>query len=219
MNLVTQLSPYGFFIAGLAASGHCALMCGPLIAYSTGGRSAPHSPINRLLTLQAGRVTSYTLLGATAGAFGGQLSTLLSAEMLAGTRILLLAAMLILLLRWALAKPRHHHCPKLAPQTSGQISGYRFFWRGAALALVPCPLLFTVLIYCSLTGSALVGAISMLCFGIASAALTTLAARGLSLWQQRYLTYSRPLAATSLLGLAIVMSVLFVSLGPAFSCF
>jgi len=57
------------FIAGLAASAHCAGMCGafPLHLSRTAGGSRP---VTRQLTYLAGKTLTYAFIGALAGAFG-----------------------------------------------------------------------------------------------------------------------------------------------------
>lgn len=215
MSVVAQLSPYGFFVAGLAASGHCALMCGPLVALASKQSHSANDQLARLVRLQLGKITGYSLLGGFAGFLGRELTTALSADSVTLIRCLALLLMLLLLSRWLTSKTRHQHCSARAlPQPSASL-----FWRGIGLALIPCPLLFTVLIYSSLMASPGLAAISMFSFGLASAVLPTFAALGLHRWQANYLPYSRLLAVGSMLGLALVMSVVLAYWGPNFKCF
>ena len=56
------------FLAGIAGGVHCAAMCGPIVAACAGARSG--RGWRRAIAYNAGRILSYTLAGALAGAFG-----------------------------------------------------------------------------------------------------------------------------------------------------
>jgi sulfite exporter TauE/SafE len=59
------------FVAGLITSVHCAGMCGPLAcAWLVGGGGQPAHPLRDTMLYHAGRLTSYGILGFTAGAVG-----------------------------------------------------------------------------------------------------------------------------------------------------
>jgi sulfite exporter TauE/SafE len=62
--------PWPAFLAGLVTSLHCAGMCGPLACYlaPAPGSNSSFSTVTSLY--QAGRLISYTLIGALAGALG-----------------------------------------------------------------------------------------------------------------------------------------------------
>lgn len=226
MSLITQLSPMGFFAAGLAASGHCALMCGPLIALSANNRPSastalrqvamPNVQLQAIGQLQLGRVVSYSAMGMVVGMLGSQFSQAISPALAVNLRIGLLGVMAGLLALWWFRKPNPHaHC-----QSSLKSSGMTRspFVRGALLAFIPCPLLITVLIYCGLTASPLTAGLSMLSFGVAAALLPSLAAAGLQHWQSKYLPYSRGIAVFSLLGLGISVAFFMPYFAPALAC-
>ena len=206
------------------------MMCGPLIAMSAGRASendrdqSPRAWLHTLgpvVELQLGRVLSYTLMGAAAGLAGARFSAYVSPEVLTHIRLGLLALMMCLLALWLFGKPSPHqrcHASLQATQSKGSSLTHSPFARGTLLALIPCPLLFTVLIYCGLSASPLNGALNMLSFGIAGALLPSIAATWLLQWQYKHLAYSKAVAVFSLLGLGIGMTFFMSYLGPDIYC-
>jgi sulfite exporter TauE/SafE len=164
------------FSLGLVSSLHCAQMCGPLVlAYSlplTRRSPWPH------LAYNTGRLATYSLLGALAGAAGGGLISLgriagveRAAAMIAGIAMMVAG---ILMSGW------------LPKQTLVRIGGNSRLWRpasallrspaassklalGAVLGLLPCGLVYAALIKALDAGSALGGALTMLAFGAGTA--------------------------------------------------
>lgn len=62
--------PWPAFIAGMVTSLHCAGMCGPLACYIAPKPGSPSSFTTVASLYQVGRLISYTLIGALAGALG-----------------------------------------------------------------------------------------------------------------------------------------------------
>jgi uncharacterized protein len=194
------------FVAGIAASAHCTVMCGG-IAGALGmrarqqGASAART-LTQGLGYQIGRTASYAVAGALCGAFGGALSKLID---LAGVARALRVAAGLLLIALAL---------QLALRRRGFSSVERFgarFWRrlaplaaagradrpgsavllGALWGWMPCGMIYSMLAFAALAGGAAQGATTMAAFGLgtwpavlagglASAQLSRLArARGL----------------------------------------
>lgn len=158
----TALSLPAMFAAGLAASAHCALMCGPLHAVVTrgGGRAE--------LAMQLGRLCAYAALGAVAGGAGtlllrvaGQLAQAESLRMLAAAA--LLAALLVPRLR-----SRTSSCCRAARRAanSGALSASMAGLAGLATGLMPCALLYSVAAFALFSGTALSGAMILLAFGL-----------------------------------------------------
>ncbi len=166
------------FISGLGlgalASGHCALMCGGLVA-SLRLCSARHSPL-----LWVGRLISYSTLGAIAGSALQILprseladsvvrvvfaSTLLMAMFMLRTPRLLIAPAASGLARSAASLWAQHlgpHARALAARTSGGARlGLGLLW-----GLLPCAALHTTLVAASISGSA--GNGGLLLFGFAA---------------------------------------------------
>lgn len=68
---VSQITgPWPAFLAGMVTSLHCAGMCGPLACYITPQPGSASSFTTVASLYQVGRLLSYTLIGATAGALG-----------------------------------------------------------------------------------------------------------------------------------------------------
>ena len=156
-------------LAGLAASPHCALMCGPMAAL--GGRGlATGSPRQALLLTQAGRVLGYATLGALAGASGQWLMQLLPA--LATGRLLQAAAAvasLALGLWLLLGKGRLAGC--CASRSGASLPP---LLRGLLWAALPCGVLYAVLLLAMLTASARDGALLAGAFALGGAPLLAL---------------------------------------------
>jgi sulfite exporter TauE/SafE len=197
-------------------------MCGPLIAASAntnraGGPDKPNQvQLLSIIQLQLGRVASYTLLGIAAGYFAAQFSQYMNPELAAKLRLVMLLLMVGLLALWWFGKPKHSGLCQRS-QHSNRLIGAPFI-RGTLLALIPCPLLFTVLIYCSLTLSPLIGGLCMLSFGLAAALLPSIAAAGLQHWQYKFMPHSKAIAACSLLVLGIGITFFMPTLAPSLYC-
>lgn len=160
----TVLSLPAMFVAGLAASAHCALMCGPLHARLSRGSAQAD------LALQVGRLCGYAVLGAVAGSAGplmlraaGQLG---QAETL---RIVAAAGLMAMLLIPRRRSRNPSCCPasRLAAK-KGTVSIGLAGLAGLATGLMPCALLYSAAAFALFSGSALSGATLMLAFGLGS---------------------------------------------------
>ena len=175
------------FLAGLFGSPHCMGMCGPF-AVACGGRTS------HTLGWHAGKLSTYALLGALAGAFGGVLP---GPTWLAAAR----AAVLVVYFAAALAG--------LVPEPTASVPGLaalatraarrddptsRFVF-GIANGLLPCGLVYAALGLAVASGSAAVGALSMVAFGFGT--VPALLAFGLG---ARRLVARRPWARRALAG-------------------
>ena len=71
-------------LLGLASGVHCVGMCGGFVAAFSSARVIPIQPARaaatRLLLFNAGRVTTYAVLGAASGFFGGKVALALGAQ-------------------------------------------------------------------------------------------------------------------------------------------
>ena len=167
----SDLTPLAFLLVGLAASTHCAVMCGPVMAMmSRDGRW------DSLLTLQLGRWASYTALGATVAWLG---SLPWVAEHRSSVEHWRMAGLSVVLLALLIRVRPHQKCSAGAAQAS--LSQSQAFMRGAAIGLVPCPILLSILGYAFMVGNPADAAISMLAFGAGNALPLVLVARGLNL--------------------------------------
>lgn len=167
-------------LAGLLGGLHCATMCGAWIALGDTA-AVPLLPARRLVQLkaatQAGRLATYTVLGAALGAAGGAAFALSWAPV---QRLLYLAAnAMLLLLALSLAFDRK---PYAIVERSGLLVFRRFapalgrlvgapavaprFAMGMLWALTPCALVYGVLPLALFAGGPAEGAMVMLAFGL-----------------------------------------------------
>ena len=155
----------GALLAGLAGAPHCAGMCGG-IAAAAGGGPAWH----------AGRLITYALLGATAGAAGQWLPP----------QVTLALSVLLLVLFSAHLAGLVHLRPPAAPRLM-KLGGWllrRGGWAGRLVTglltgLLPCGLIYAALGMAAPAGSALAGAAVMATFWLSTVPATSLAAAGL----------------------------------------
>ena len=166
------------FALGLLGSLHCVQMCGPIVlAFSLPLKRSDALRAN--LGYNAGRILTYALLGALAGAVGGgigmvgRLAGLASgARVFAGTAMIVAGILMIGLLpsnglvtiqqRGVTARFRTLIGRRLlAPNGK--------FTLGLTLGFLPCGLVYAALLKAVDSGSALSGAATMLAFGAGTA--------------------------------------------------
>ena len=175
----------GALLAGLAGSPHCVGMCGGLGAAAA--RSTPQA-----LAWSAGRLSTYALLGAAAGATAGLV------PVPAGVPLILATALLL----WFAASLADLPLPRLPVPAWLDEPGARLLRRsnlgsrfafGMVNGLLPCGLVYAALSLPVAAGDALTGALAMLAFGLGTVPALALAASGLrrlvagSLWRRRVL--------------------------------
>ena len=186
------------FLTGLAGSLHCLAMCGPLLlAFSeavVGGESRRPGVWRRTLDsllYHGGRIWTYALLGFAAGWAGSQMR--LGAAVVGWQRPLSIAAAAIIVLaglaalgvlpggRLGLSLPAGcvstlQRWPWLAGLIRARQPVARFL-LGAVMGLLPCGLVYAVLVVVMTLPSPLHSALGMLCFGAGTLpALTALVA-------------------------------------------
>ncbi len=187
-----QSALIGAFLAGLLGGLHCFAMCGGWIALAS--RPAAVAPLLPAATLRrrqwlshAGRLSTYVVLGALAGAAGGAALSLAVAPLQRGLYII--ANIFLLLLAVSIARRGTEVIPlervglalfrRLAPLVSrvgGRDGVLARFTLGVVWGFTPCALVYGVLPVALLAGSAPAGALVMLAFGIGT--LPNLAAAG-----------------------------------------
>lgn len=166
------------FATGLVGSfGHCAAMCGPLVA-SFALAASPLGPRRALfgqLAYHAGRITTYALVGAAMGLTGSFVNV---AGRLAGVQqvvAILAGALMVLLglgaagLSTALKRLEARASAKVVAAVRGILEGGgpgRLYPTGLALGLLPCGLSWTVFLGAAGTGSAPEGLLVALAFGV-----------------------------------------------------
>ena len=163
------------FVTGLLTSVHCIAMCGGInLTQSVAAASCRKSILRANVLYQCGRVLSYTLVGAAAGGIGSVLTlngTMKGAvAVLAGLAMLVMALNMLgvfrLLKRFRLQLPSGLHTA-----LSGRVGGSSSFLIGILNGFMPCGPLQAMQIYALSTGSAVLGALSMLSFSLGTVPL------------------------------------------------
>ena len=177
--MIEKLDLLGFLTLGLVGGfGHCVGMCSPFVLFVSRRYAAPDAGRGAAFRAQLwytlGRVVTYVLLGALAGALGGVVQ-------LAGALLGLQRAASVvaggLLVLWALAA--------LSDLVPGFSAGGKLFGRlarsfhgnapghplatGLFLGLLPCGLLYSAVLAAVARGNALEGAFALALFGLGTA--------------------------------------------------
>lgn len=192
---------------GLAGSLHCVQMCGPVILAwslpSSDRTAASH------FAYHAGRIATYSLLGALAGTFGRAISSIAkweaAASLVAGS-LMLIAGLLML---GALRRPQLVQISGASwlTRTAGRwIRSAPRIQLGALMGLLPCGLLYAALIKSMAPGNAIDGALTMLGFGVGTMAPLLVLGLGSVRFGRSLGRWSVPISAASvtLLGLFLV---------------
>ena len=178
------------FMLGLVSSLHCVQMCGPIVlSYSVAldalNKEVPHgSPISPLLrnhlAYNAGRILTYSVLGALAGIFGGTMGLLGRLAgfshilgIVSGGLMIVVGVSMLGVIPSSLLGARLFRIPSLFLRRVGKLlsapgSGNRFL-LGLALGFLPCGLIYAALLKAMASGSGFAGAATMLAFGLGTA--------------------------------------------------
>ncbi|MET0498859.1 MAG: sulfite exporter TauE/SafE family protein [Steroidobacteraceae bacterium] len=210
-------------LLGLAASGHCLVMCGGIssalgmaTAKGIDGRPQPRL----LLAYQFGRIASYALAGLLfAGMLGGAIA-LLDIEVVRRSLRGLSAAALLLGALVAFGRVRdpgfslgRRLWSRLAPLGRGLIpvtSVPRAFTFGMVWGWMPCGFVYTVLIIATLQMDALRGSMTMAAFGLGTAPALLISAFG----AQRLMGMASQPATKRLAGSFLLVTALLTLAGP-----
>lgn len=166
------------FMAGLAGSGHCLGMCGGIVAaLAVSGPAVSTGQRFRLnLAYHTGRITTYTLLGLLAGALSQ--AALFSALRPHLYWLFLLANIMVIVIGLATAFGLRRlslamldgiswsGMSRVLGRASIQATGRAFLVAGLVMGLLPCGLVYGVLISAATGGSWLQGGGMMLAFGL-----------------------------------------------------
>ncbi len=171
------------FVIGLLTSAHCLAMCGGInlsqTALSQTALAAPNAGGGRAMIMptllySAGRVVSYTAIGAVVGGLGSVLSLSTGGQGLiqiaAGVFMMLMGLNLMGIFPWL-----RYIVPRLPQSLSGRVSGG--FNRGPLYVgllngFMPCGPLQTMQLFALSTGSPVEGALSMFAFAAGTLPLT-----------------------------------------------
>lgn len=175
-----ELTAPALFVAGLAGSPHCALMCAPLQALALQG-TAPVPPARAILLLHGGRVFGYGMIGAAAGALGARSMAWLP-EGTGDGWVQLVAASALLgagLLQWQSPSVpcRPHARPAPGRARWRGPASLQLMLRGLGWALMPCALLYALLLLAALSGGRATGAALLVAYGLGTVPLLAISGR------------------------------------------
>ena len=177
--MIETVSLFGFLSLGLLGGfGHCVGMCSPFVLFVSRRYVAPDAgraaAFRAQLWYTAGRVLTYALLGALAGALGGVVQ--LAGALLGLQRAASVVAGAVLVL-WALValsdlvpglETGGSLFAKVAARLKGRVPGHPFA-IGLFLGLLPCGLLYSAVIAAVARGGPLEGALALTLFGLGTA--------------------------------------------------
>lgn len=211
---------FGVLLASLLGSPHCAAMCGPFVAFYTGAGGERSSRFGPHLAYSLGRLSSYLLLGAFAGALGAGVERIGALAGVARLAAVLAGGLMVVwgastILAWRGVRVRWLHAP---PALRGTVtaamtrvrrlpSPARAGATGLATALLPCGWLYAFVAVAGGTGSPVRGVLVMAIFWAGT--LPVMLAIGLGLqrlfssWRSRL-----PVVAASVV---VVLGVLMIA--------
>ena len=165
-------------ILGLVSAGHCAAMCGGIVAAFNLQSSAQTSLFSLQLAYNTGRIATYTLLGGIAGAIGGA-SLLLEHAFPIQTVLRLVANLMLVALGFYLIgftrmlepieRGGHAIWRRIQPLTRHWLPAdrpHRVFALGMLWGFLPCGLVYSVMVTALASGGMWKGSLTMLAFGL-----------------------------------------------------
>jgi len=220
---VNTLTLVAALLLGLAASGHCLVMCGGISAalgIATAKRADGRARTDLLVAYQCGRIASYMLAGLLLGGVLGIVIALLDVEIVRrALRAVSAAALLLgaLVASGRLRDPGYgigrRIWPKLAPLGRRLLpvaSVPRAFAFGMVWGWMPCGFVYSVLLIATLQLDAAHGAMTMAAFGLGTAPALFIAAFGAG----RLKGFAARPGARHLAGSVLVLSALLTLAGP-----
>lgn len=210
-------------LLGLAASGHCLVMCGGISAAlgiatlkDANGRPRPRL----LVGYQLGRVASYTLAGLLlGGVFGGLLGLLDTDNLRRGLRAVAAGALLLGALvafgrvreiGFGAGRRLWSHIAPLGRRLLPVTTLPRSFAFGMVWGFMPCGFVYTVLLIATVQLDAARSAVTMAAFGLGTLPAMFLASFG----AQRFAAFSARPAARHIAGAALVVSAALTLIAP-----
>jgi len=174
---------YVIFALGLVSSLHCVTMCGPLVlsyGLPLGGRKFSEQFLAHL-SYNAGRILTYSALGAIAGLFGGtvgfvgQLAGFENVAAITAGALMIVAGILMLdlvpsrkLQKFNPLLYTSRFLKPLGSRISSNSIGSKFS-LGLMLGFMPCGLIYAALLKSMATGTIVAGALTMTAFGLGTA--------------------------------------------------
>lgn len=218
------------FALGVVSSLHCIQMCGPIVITYTAAAGFSPQPLSptkspylaqapQHLAYNAGRILTYTTLGAVAGVLGksvqflGRLAGISSAAMIfSGILMILAGAVMLGSFRASsrLANASIQLTSRLLKPLRNLLSSRKAidrFYLGLALGFLPCGLVYMALLRAVATGGATTGALCMFAFGVGtSGALLALGVFSSAIKLRLNRTGTR-LAAASVIALGLFLLI------------
>lgn len=210
-------------LLGLTGTGHCLGMCGPLVVAIPGqsGKWSAH------LAYHAGRVITYSLIGALLGAVGSGLRYFYDGStdpLIWVTRLQMLISALAaaLLLILGLQRLGFFSEPQwlsnVLPQKIPFVGGAIFrnmrqstigavFFLGLVLGLIPCGLSYAAFVRALAAGGALSGAQLVFSFGLGTLPGLLVLGTGVGAFWRRYRQTSEIVAGLIMIGMALSLAV------------
>lgn len=214
--------PAALFLAGLAGSAlHCVGMCGPFVlgqvmAEVDGSCSRNYGEWRRLagaalVPYHLGRATTYTALGAAAGALTAVFASTADFAWLSAV-LLVTAALLLIAQAFGLAIGTMSAPGTMLARLAGPLSASRSvagrYGLGIVLGFLPCGLLYGALAAAAGSGSGTSGAVAMFAFSLGTMPALIAVGWGGLLLRRRLRDVARWIAAPVLIANALLMLVL-----------
>jgi hypothetical protein len=179
-SMVQTIDLLGFLTLGLLGGfGHCVGMCSPFVLFVSRRYTPPDVGRRAALAVQgwyhAGRVVTYAVLGAVAGALGGVVElagTLVglqrAAAVVAGGALVIWALVALSDLAPSLGAGGGRLFARVSGVLKGRVPGHPFA-IGLFLGLLPCGFLYAALVAAVARGGALEGGAALALFGLGTA--------------------------------------------------
>ncbi len=212
------------FLAGVFGSMHCVGMCGAIVlGYSTHGLADQKSFFSELtahVTYNGGRVLSYVVLGGILGGMGASIATLQSVgfwfSLTAGFLLVLMGISLLRIIptfafpaQLALERTTRNLFFRLYQALYGSLLARKNleskFYIGLLTPLLPCGLLYSMLLKAASTASLLSGALTMLFFGAGIVPALVVIGFASSYFGNRLRVFGDKLAAVTVLLMGLVL--------------
>jgi sulfite exporter TauE/SafE len=160
----------------LGSAAHCVGMCAPFVLLVSRRYALPagrHTAASSQVWYTAGRLTTYAVLGAAAGAFGGLVQQAGAFVGLQRTAALVAGAALVVSAAASLLAAAPFSAPSRLLSRATAAFGARMpghpLWLGLVLGLLPCGLLYSAVVAAMTRDGALAGAAAMAAFGLGTA--------------------------------------------------
>lgn len=169
---------FELFLIGLLGSMHCIGMCGGFVAMYTLRGPAERSTLLAHALYNLGRITTYSLLGGMLGAIGSFSAYLSSYKAIPGAVLLLAGIIMVLMglnMTGLFGKSGQFEADTVASMpffrkalhaSLGMRTPWGIYLFGLLLGLLPCGLLYPILMHAAVSGGFSAGSLSLAVFGL-----------------------------------------------------